>query len=147
MANSPLPTNINLHQKSRLLEIEFNNGDKYEYSCHYLRCFSPSAEVQGHAPGQEVLQVGKINIGITKIESVGNYALQLFFSDDHDSGLFSWNYLYEQCSNQEAYWQDYLNRLTEAGAVDIKQHGIIPLCSIKNRDRIYSGEFFTLYDD
>ncbi len=87
-------------------------GERYSLSCEYLRVHSPSAEVLGHGPGQEVLQTGKINVGITALKPVGNYALQLVFDDGHDTGLYSWRYLYELCQGQEAKWQDYLDRLT-----------------------------------
>jgi DUF971 family protein len=113
---SPIPTGIELHQRSRTLELIYGDDERHELSCEYLRVYSPSAEVKGHGPGQEVLQVGKINVGINGIESVGNYALQLFFSDDHDTGIYSWEYLYELSQNQEAYWQNYLERLSAAGA-------------------------------
>lgn len=113
---APLPTGIELHRQSKLLELQYPNGEHYELSCEYLRVYSPSAEVRGHGEGQEKLQVGKINVTIKAIEPVGNYALQLIFSDGHDTGLYSWDYLYELCVNREAYWQDYLERLHAAGA-------------------------------
>jgi len=115
MANSPLPTNINLHQKSRMLEIDFDNGEKYQYTCEYLRCFSPSAEVQGHGPGQEVLQVGKENVNIEKIEQVGNYAICIHFDDGHNTGIYSWETLYKLGKNYQANWDNYLKRLEQAG--------------------------------
>ncbi len=115
MPNSPLPTNINLHQKSRMLEIDFDNGEKYQYTCEYLRCFSPSAEVQGHGPGQEVLQVGKENVNIEKIEQVGNYAICIHFDDGHNTGIYSWETLYNLGRNYEANWNNYLERLKQAG--------------------------------
>ena len=110
-----IPTAINLHQKSRELELGYPDGS-YRLPCEYLRVYSPSAEVKGHGPGQEVLQVGKIKVGITDIKPVGNYALQLIFDDGHDSGIFSWNYLRELCEHQAEYWQNYLDRLSAAGA-------------------------------
>ena len=113
---TPLPTEIKLHQKSRLLEIAFSDGKRYQLPCEFLRVYSPSAEVRGHGPGQEVLQVGKKNVEITDVQPVGSYAVQLVFSDGHDSGLYSWDYLYDLGVNQEALWQQYLARMSEAGA-------------------------------
>jgi DUF971 family protein len=113
---TPLPTEIKLHQKSHLLEIAFADGKIFQLPFEYLRVYSPSAEVRGHAPGEEVLQVGKKGVEITKIEPVGNYAVQLVFSDGHDSGLYSWDYLYELGVHQDAMWQRYLDRLAAAGA-------------------------------
>lgn len=112
----PTPSDIKLHTKSRLLELIYSDGECYELSCEYLRVYSPSAEVKGHGVGQEVLQVGKINVTINAIEPVGNYALQLVFSDDHNSGIYSWDYLYQLATNKEAWWQNYLQRLNKAGA-------------------------------
>ncbi len=111
----PRPTNINLHQQSRVLEIEFDNGESYQLPCEYLRVYSPSAEVTGHGPGQEVLQVGKEEVNITGIEPQGNYAVKLIFDDKHDTGIYTWDYLYELGSDYEAKWQDYLERLKAAG--------------------------------
>ncbi len=111
----PRPTNINLHQQSRVLEIEFDNGESYQLPCEYLRVYSPSAEVTGHGPGQEVLQVGKEEINITGIEPQGNYAVKLIFDDKHDTGIYTWDYLYELGSDYEAKWRDYLERLKAAG--------------------------------
>lgn len=113
---APAPSGIELHQRSKTLELKYASGDNIVLSCEYLRVYSPSAEVKGHGPGQEVLQVGKINVSIDKIQPVGNYALQLFFSDGHDSGIYSWDYLYELGQQQTTYWQDYLDRLEAAGA-------------------------------
>lgn len=113
---APLPTAIELHRQSRTLELRYAGEESYTLSCEYLRVHSPSAEVRGHGQGQEVLQVGKINVAITAIQPVGNYALQLTFSDGHDTGLFSWDYLYELCTHQQQYWQTYLQRLHDAGA-------------------------------
>lgn len=111
-----IPTHVELHRQSKTLELRYPDGSHYTLSCEYLRVYSPSAEVRGHAPGQETLQTGKINVTITAIKPVGNYALQLVFSDGHDTGLYSWSYLHELCVNQQAYWDDYLRRLHEAGA-------------------------------
>ena len=110
------PTDIKLHTRSRELELVYTNGESYRLSCEYLRVYSPSAEVKGHGPGQEVLQTGKQKVAITALEPVGHYALQIVFDDGHDSGLYSWDYLYEMCRHQEAWWQDYLARVREAGA-------------------------------
>ncbi len=114
--NTPLPTEIKLHQKSRVLEITFANGKSFSLPCEFLRVYSPSAEVRGHGPGQEVLQVGKQDVEISKIEPVGTYAVQLFFSDGHDTGIFSWDLLYDYGLHQDEMWQHYLRRLAEAGA-------------------------------
>jgi len=113
---SPRPTEIKLHQKSRLLEIAFDDGKRFSLTCEYLRVFSPSAEVRGHGPGQEVLQVGKRDVQIKEIEPVGVYAVKLGFSDGHDTGLYSWEYLYELGEKQESSWKSYLARLEQAGA-------------------------------
>lgn len=113
--SAPKPTEINLHQKSRVLEIAFDDGARFELTCEYLRCFSPSAEVQGHGPGQEVLQVGKENVNIESIEPVGNYAVSLFFDDGHNTGIYSWETLYKLGKNKESNWADYLRRLEQSG--------------------------------
>jgi DUF971 family protein len=113
---TPAPTEIKLHQKSRLLEIAFADGKRFELPYELLRVYSPSAEVRGHGPGQEVLQVGKKDIDITHVEPVGSYALQLVFSDGHDSGLFSWDLFYSLGMQQAEMWQHYLQRMKEAGA-------------------------------
>ncbi len=113
---APRPTEIKLHQKSRLLEIAFEDGQRYELPCEYLRVFSPSAEVRGHGPGQEVLQVGKREVGITEVEPVGVYAVKLVFTDGHDTGLYSWEYLHELGERQATNWKSYLARLEQAGA-------------------------------
>jgi DUF971 family protein len=114
--HTPRPTEIKLHQKSRVLEIAFDDGKRYSLPCEYLRVFSPSAEVRGHGPGQEVLQVGKRNVDIKAIDPVGTYAVKLVFSDGHDTGLYSWDYLYELGEKQESSWKSYLARLEQAGA-------------------------------
>ncbi len=110
------PTSILLHAKSRALELAYQGGKSYSLSCEYLRVYSPSAEVRGHGPNQEILQVGKLNVNITAIKPVGNYALQLVFDDDHDTGFYSWGYLYELCTQHDVWWRNYLDRLSEAGA-------------------------------
>lgn len=113
---SASPTEIKLHQKSRVLEIAFADGKRFTLPFELLRVYSPSAEVRGHGPGQEVLQVGKKEVDITAIEPVGAYAVQLVFSDGHDSGLYSWDYLYNLGVNQASMWTHYLERIKEAGA-------------------------------
>ena len=113
---SPPPQSITVHGQSRQLELAFSDGAAFPLPFELLRVYSPSAEVMGHAPGQEVLQTGKRNVDITGIEPVGNYAVKLQFSDGHDSGIFSWDYLYALGVHQEARWADYLRRLEAAGA-------------------------------
>ena len=112
----PQPTEIKLHQKSRMLEIAFTDGKVFQLSCEFLRVYSPSAEVRGHGPGQEVLQAGKKSVDITKIEPVGSYAIQLTFSDGHDTGIYSWDLLYDYGMRQQEMWHDYLKRMEDAGA-------------------------------
>lgn len=112
----PQPTEIKLHQKSRLLEISFADGKTFQLPCEFLRVYSPSAEVRGHGPGQEVLQVGKKDVEIGKIEPVGSYAIQLAFSDGHDTGIYSWDLLYDYGMRQTEMWQNYLKRMAAAGA-------------------------------
>lgn len=109
------PTEIKLHQTSRLLEVVFEDGAHFRLPCEYLRVFSPSAEVRGHGPGSGVLVTAKEAVNITAIEPVGNYAVRLVFDDGHATGLYSWNILYDLGINQERNWQDYLRRLAEAG--------------------------------
>jgi DUF971 family protein len=113
--DTPRPTEIKLHQKSRMLELSFSDGETFKLPCEFLRVFSPSAEVRGHGPGQEVLQTGKKDVEITHIEPAGSYAIQLSFSDGHDTGIYSWELLYEYGLHQEEMWQQYLTRLTQAG--------------------------------
>ena len=113
--NSPRPIDIRLHQHSRLLEIKFDNNAECMLSCEFLRVYSPSAEVRGHGKGQEVLQLDKENVNITAIEPVGNYAVKLVFSDGHDTGLYSWDYLYDLGRDYEALWLEYLGKLSAAG--------------------------------
>jgi len=111
-----VPTGITLHQKSRVLEIAFSGGRSFRLPYEYLRVLSPSAEVRGHGPGQEVLQVGKRAVEIRALEPVGSYAVQPQFSDGHNTGIYSWDYLYELGENQEKYWSQYLEKLAAAGA-------------------------------
>jgi DUF971 family protein len=113
--NGASPTEIKLHQKSRILEISFANGKTFQLPCEFLRVYSPSAEVRGHGPGQEVLQVGKKNVEIKKIEPVGTYAIQFTFSDGHDTGIYSWDLLYDYGLHQEEMWRHYVKRMEEAG--------------------------------
>ena len=114
--DTPIPTEIKLHQKSRMLELSFDNGDRFELSFEFLRVFSPSAEVRGHGIGQEKLQIGKRDIDILSIEPVGNYAIRPVFSDGHESGLYSWDILHGLGSHRDELWQAYLDKLKEAGA-------------------------------
>ena len=114
--DTPYPTEIKLHQKSRILDIAFSDGKTFQFPCEFLRVYSPSAEVSGHGPGQEVLQTGKKMISIVKIEPVGHYAIQLNFTDGHNTGLYSWDLLYNFGLNQDKMWQRYLQRMEEAGA-------------------------------
>lgn len=109
-----VPKAIHLHRKSRVLELTFNDGS-YQLSAEYLRVHSPSAEVRGHGRGREVLQAGKINVGIKHVEAAGNYALRIVFDDGHDSGIYSWDYLYDLATTQEQLWRAYLDRLEAAG--------------------------------
>ena len=114
--DDPTPTEILLHQKSRVLEIAFTDGKRFRLPCEFVRVYSPSAEVRGHGPGQEVLQVGKKDVEITELEPVGMYAVRPKFSDGHDTGIYSWDYLYSLGVNQDEMWRRYLQRIAEAGA-------------------------------
>lgn len=109
------PSAISYRKQSRVLEISYPDGASFELSCELLRVYSPSAEVRGHGPGQEVLQSGKKDVAISEIKPVGNYAVQLVFDDGHDTGIYSWDYLRELGEQREAMWQRYLERLDEAG--------------------------------
>ena len=111
----PRPTTIELHTRSRVLEVVFDDGARFKLPCEYLRVYSPSAEVQGHGPDQRILQIGKEAVNITDIEPVGNYAVRLRFDDGHSTGIFSWDYLYELGAKQDEKWRDYLARLQTAG--------------------------------
>lgn len=131
-SKAPIPTRIVVHRKSRLLEIEFEQLGVHKLSFEFLRVYSPSAEVRGHGPGQEVLQVGKRDVAIEGIEPVGNYAIQPRFSDGHATGIYSWDYLLKLATEQQAMWEAYLKRLEAAGksrdpdpgiqAVALKRH-------------------------
>lgn len=114
--NTPIPTDITLHSKSRLLEISFSDGAQFKLPCEFLRVFSPSAEVRGHGPGQETLQAGKRNVEISNLTPVGNYAIKPSFSDGHDTGIYSWDLLYSLGVNYSQLWADYLAKLEAAGA-------------------------------
>jgi DUF971 family protein len=113
---TPIPTEITLHKKSRVLEVKFEDGTEYRLPAEYLRVCSPSAEVRGHGAGQETLQTGKRDVEIIALAPVGNYAVQPTFSDGHISGIYSWDVLYELGSQQETLWAEYLARLEKAGA-------------------------------
>lgn len=114
--NTPIPTDVILHRQSRLLELAFDDGQRFRLPAEFLRVYSPSAEVRGHGVGQEVLQIGKRDVELLSIEPVGHYALKLVFSDGHDSGLYDWGYLYRLGREQDALWASYLQRLEAAGA-------------------------------
>ena len=112
---APTPTEITVHNQSRVLEVAFSDGARFRIPFELMRVYSPSAEVQGHGPGQEVLQTGKRQVDLVGLEPIGNYAVQPSFSDGHDTGLFSWDYLYFLGSEQDKLWADYEARLREAG--------------------------------
>jgi len=111
----PNPTGLTLHNKSRYLEVSFDDGASFNIPYELLRVYSPSAEVKGHGPGQEVLQVGKRDVGMSDLEPVGNYAVKPTFTDGHNSGLYTWDYLYDLGARQEQHWADYQSRLAAAG--------------------------------
>lgn len=125
--DAPIPSRVHYHRKARELELGYASGDTFQLPIELLRVYSPSAEVRGHGGDTAVLQVGKKFVGLQNITQAGNYALKLHFDDGHDSGLFTWNYLYDLGTHQDAYWRDYLQRLEEAGAsreplgIEIKQ--------------------------
>ncbi len=114
--DTPVPTEVRLHQTSRQLELVFENGAAFKLSYEFLRVYSPSAEVRGHSPGQETLQVGKRDVTIADVEPVGHYAIRPKFSDGHDTGIYSWDYLYDLGARQDELWQRYLDRMAAAGA-------------------------------
>ena len=116
------PLEIKLHQSSKLLEIKFNNLTECMLSCEFLRVHSPSAEVRGHGPGQETLQVQKENVTIENIETIGQYAIKLIFSDGHNTGIYTWDYLYELAATYDALWEEYLRKLSVAGIQRTKTH-------------------------
>ena len=115
-ASSSIPTEIKVRQVSRVLELTFSNARQFSLSFEFLRVHSPSAEVRGHGPGQEVLQAGKRDVTINSLEPVGNYAVQPHFSDGHNTGIYSWDYLYDLGQRHDVLWQDYLRKLAAAGA-------------------------------
>ena len=113
--NNSWPTEIKLHQISSILEISFNDGSSYQLPCEYLRVFTPSAEAVGHGPGQEILQTGKEDVTIKEIKPEGNYEITPLFSDGHNSGVYTWNYLYQLGSEYQTLWANYLKKLEVAG--------------------------------
>jgi DUF971 family protein len=115
--SSPWPLDIKLHRVSRVLEVSFDTDETFRFSAEFLRVHSPSAEVKGHGPGQEVLQLGKEGVNIDAINPVGNYAVQISFDDGHNTGLYSWSALYDFGKHQAEYWQKYLDLLDKAGHV------------------------------
>ena len=115
-SSTPIPTEIKLHQASRLMELSFADGTNFRLPYEFLRVYSPSADVRGHGPGQETLQVGKREVTIAELEQVGHYAVRPKFSDGHDTGIYSWDYLYDLGERQDELWQRYLARLAAAGA-------------------------------
>lgn len=114
--NAPTPNRVHYHKQARELELCYANDESYRLPIEFLRVYSPSAEVRGHGADTAILQVGKRDVGLQNITQTGNYALKLHFDDGHDSGLYSWEYLYDLALHQTAYWQNYLQRLTDAGA-------------------------------
>ncbi|MBB3191106.1 gamma-butyrobetaine hydroxylase-like domain-containing protein [Halomonas cerina] len=125
--SAPIPVKVHYHKQARELELIYENGERHRLSVEYLRVFSPSAEVRGHGPDSATLQVGKKHVGLANITPAGRYALKLHFDDGHDSGLYSWDYLWWLIEHREANWADYLDRLEAAGAsreplgIEIKQ--------------------------
>jgi DUF971 family protein len=115
MTRGPRPTDITLHQQSNMLDVAFDDGSRFSMPVEYLRVHSPSAEVRGHGPGQEVLQAGKRDVGIKAIEPIGMYAVKFVFSDGHDTGIYSWEYLHELGRKHDSNWKTYLARLEQAG--------------------------------
>ena len=114
-ADSPTPTALTVHSQSRILEVAFSDGAEFKIPFELMRVHSPSAEVQGHGPGQEILQTGKREVNVVELEPIGNYAVKPVFSDGHDTGIFSWDYLYFLGSEQDRLWSDYNSRLEAAG--------------------------------
>lgn len=114
-AGSPIPTALTVHSQSRILEVAFSDGAEFRIPFELMRIYSPSAEVQGHGPGQEILQTGKREVNIVELEPIGNYAVKPVFSDGHESGLFTWDYLYHLGADESRLWEDYKRRLQAAG--------------------------------
>lgn len=135
MENQHLPTEIQLHRQSRYLEISFADGARFCLPCEYLRAYSPSAEVRGHAPGEARLQVGKEGVNITDLQQVGSYAVKIFFDDGHSSGLYDWRYLYKLGRAWQPLWFDYLDRLKAAGH---ERTGPDPFVELQARGRTVS---------
>ena len=115
-SGAPTPQDLTVHSASKVLEVSFSDGAHFRIPFELMRVYSPSAEVQGHGPGQEVLQTGKRDVGLASLEPIGNYAVQPTFSDGHSTGIFSWDYLYFLGSQQDKLWADYTTRLEKAGA-------------------------------
>ena len=133
MSDSPTPIEIKLHQKSRLLDVVFSDGRNFSLSYEFLRVFSPSAEVRGHGPGQEVLQAGKRNVEIVSLDPVGSYAVQPTFSDGHATGIYAWDYLYSLGMDHDRLWAEYLQKLTEAGASREVKQGLTSAIPVVNK--------------
>ncbi|MCF7983750.1 MAG: DUF971 domain-containing protein [Thiohalocapsa sp.] len=130
MEKNPLPTEINLHQKSRVLEIAYDDGARFRLPCEYLRVYSPSAEVRGHTPDQAKLQIGKEYVNIRDLQQIGSYAVKIVFDDGHKSGLYDWQYLYKLGRGWQPLWLDYLDRLKDAGR---QRNGADPFESLQQR--------------
>ena len=130
MEKNPLPTEINLHQKSRVLEIAYDDGARFLLPCEYLRVYSPSAEVRGHTPDQAKLQIGKEHVNIRDLQQIGSYAVKIVFDDGHKSGLYDWQYLYKLGRAWQPLWLDYLDRLKAAGR---KRNGLDPFGELRAR--------------
>jgi len=130
MDKNPLPTELNLHQKSRVLEIAFDDGARFRLPCEYLRVYSPSAEVRGHTPDQARLQVGKEAVNIRDLQQIGSYAVKIVFDDGHKSGLYDWQYLYKLGRGWQPLWLDYLDRLKATGR---KRNGLDPFEELRAR--------------
>ena len=130
MEKNPLPTEINLHQKSRVLEIAYDDGARFLLPCEYLRVYSPSAEVRGHTPDQAKLQIGKEHVNISDLLQIGSYAVKIVFDDGHKSGLYDWQYLYKLGRGWQPLWLDYLDRLKAAGR---KRNGLDPFEELRAR--------------
>lgn len=135
MDNHPSPTEIQLHKKSRILEISYSDGARFHLPCEYLRVYSPSAEVRGHSPAEAKLQLGKEEVRITDLKQIGSYAVKLFFDDGHDSGLYDWRYLYKLGRAWQPLWFDYLDRLKAAGK---ERQGPDPFAELQGRGQTAS---------
>lgn len=122
---------LKLHKKSKQLELSYEDGSSHQLSCEFLRVLSPSAEVRGHGVGQETLQFGKKEVAISGIEPTGNYGVKLIFDDGHDSGIYSWDYLWELGENQESLWEKYLDKLHEAGKSRLPESSVVKFVPLK----------------